>query len=86
LLEAAGMPPNLPGVRVPTLVTTGEAGLDRVVPPHATLEYLRLWPHAQVVTLKHTGHIGQITHAEDFARIVVGFAETAEGNRERRVG
>jgi pimeloyl-ACP methyl ester carboxylesterase len=86
LLEAAEMPPNLQGVRVPILVTTGEPGLDRVVPPHATLEYVRLWPHAKSVTLTHTGHLGQITHAEEFARIVVGFAESAAGNRERRVG
>ena len=86
LLEAAAVAPDLRGVRVPTLVTTGEPGLDRVVPPQATLEYLRLWPHAQAVMLKHTGHLGQITHAEEFARIVVGFAESAEGKGKRRVG
>jgi len=79
---------GLAGVRVPTLVVTGEAGLDRVVPTALTAEYTRIWPHAQGVTLAHTGHLGLVTRPEVFAGAVAPFAEACEGteDRERRVG
>jgi pimeloyl-ACP methyl ester carboxylesterase len=67
---------GLDEVRVPTLVVTGEPGLDRVVPPALTAEYLRLWPHAQHVTLPRTGHIGLVTRPNDFAAVVSAFAQS----------
>ena len=44
-----------PRVQVPTLVVTGEAGLDRVVPAALTREYTRIWPHAQRGDARATG-------------------------------
>jgi pimeloyl-ACP methyl ester carboxylesterase len=87
LLGQFNVDSNLRDLRVPTLVTTGEPALDRVVPVHSTHEYLRLWPHARALTIERTGHLGLITRPEEFARIVVGFAESAaRAPRERRVG
>jgi pimeloyl-ACP methyl ester carboxylesterase len=60
-------------VSAPTLVITGEAGLDRVVPVAHTLEYLRLIPDARHVVLPRTGHLGILSRPVEFARTVAGF-------------
>ena len=62
---------------VPTLIVTGEAELDRVVPVRLTQEYTRWWPHAEQTTLAHTGHIGLITRPDEFARAVTEFIDRA---------
>ncbi len=81
---------ELAGVNVPTLVVTGDASLDRVVPVARTHEYVRMWPHARVATIANTGHLGLITRPEEFARIVVPFAESAARQADtagrRRIG
>jgi pimeloyl-ACP methyl ester carboxylesterase len=74
LLEGLSLAQELGSVSVRTLVVTGEPDLDRVVPVHLTREYLRLWPHAAEATLERTGHIGCVTRANEFARIVTQFA------------
>ena len=77
--------PDLTTVHVPTLLVTGEPSLDRVVPPALTLDYLRLWPHAQHVTLPRTGHLGIITRPREFADIVTSFLDQrAHGAPTRR--
>jgi pimeloyl-ACP methyl ester carboxylesterase len=87
LLPAAELAAQMPAVRVPTLIVTGNAGLDRVVPVQKTREYLRIWPHAEAVTIEHTGHLGLITRPDEFARVVAGFAESAtRADTRRRVG
>jgi hypothetical protein len=48
-----------------------------VVPSQFTAEYTRIWPHATAVTLERTGHLGLVTRPEEFARVIVGFAEDA---------
>jgi pimeloyl-ACP methyl ester carboxylesterase len=74
-------------VKVPILLVTGEPALDRVVPVDVTHEYLRMWPEARLATIAHTGHLGLITRPEEFARIVVPFAEHAGRDEAwRRVG
>lgn len=75
-------------LKLPTLLVTGEPTLDRVVPVQATHEYVRLWPHARIATLARTGHLGLITRPDEFARLVVPFAEQASRGRDlwRRVG
>ncbi len=62
-------------VRAPTLVVTGEANLDRVVPVAETREYLALIAGARLVTFEGTGHIGLMTRPEEFAEIVGGFLQ-----------
>jgi pimeloyl-ACP methyl ester carboxylesterase len=61
-------------IRVPTLVTTGEPALDRVVPVASSLDYLRLIPGAEHVQLARTGHLGIVTRPEAYAALVARFA------------
>jgi pimeloyl-ACP methyl ester carboxylesterase len=75
---------DLASVHVPVLVVTGEPGLDRVVPTQLTGEYTRIWPHASAVTLERTGHLGLVTRAEEFARIITRFAESIEAGVRAR--
>jgi pimeloyl-ACP methyl ester carboxylesterase len=74
-------------LNVRTLVITGEDGLDRVVPPARTREYVRICGDVQAVTLPRTGHLGLITRADEFARVVCGFMHVtaaSEGPTDRR--
>lgn len=84
LLMGTDLQSEFTTVQVPTLIVTGENVLDRVVPVHTTHEYVRMWPHARVATIERTGHLGLITRPEEFARVVVGFAEAADRSAESR--
>ncbi len=88
LLGSVDLRQELARVTKPTLIITGEPSLDRVVPVGATQEYLELWPQASVATISRTGHLGLITRPEEFARLVVPFAERAAHSVDtrRRVG
>ena len=46
LLAGMELREELARVDAATLIVTGEAGLDRVVPVRLTREYLDIWPHA----------------------------------------
>jgi 3-oxoadipate enol-lactonase len=63
----------------PTLVVTGEPGLDRVVRVDGTLAYLQLISGARHATLGRTGHLGSITRPEAFASLVREFVEHSCG-------
>jgi 3-oxoadipate enol-lactonase len=65
-------------VATPTLVVTGEDGLDRVVPTESTREYAARIRGARTASLERTGHLGTITRPERFAAIVQGFVESIE--------
>jgi len=69
-------------IRVPTLVVSGEPGLDKVVPVSETKEYARRIPGATYARLDRTGHLGLVTHAERFAALVTNFTAQV-GDRER---
>jgi pimeloyl-ACP methyl ester carboxylesterase len=71
-------------IPVPALVVTGEAALERVVPPADTLRYLEWLPHARVAKVPFTGHSGTVTRAGDFARLVADFI-TSRSLRADRV-
>ena len=64
-------------VSVPTLVLTGEEGLDRVVPVNSTRGYARALRGARYEMLKGTGHIGVLTQPTRFASILSEFANGA---------
>ena len=82
-IDAASMAPP----SVPALVITGEATLDRVVPVHATKEYLQWLPDATVVSVERTGHLGFITRPDVFANLVAPFVlEHAQAETRRRIG
>jgi pimeloyl-ACP methyl ester carboxylesterase len=57
----------------PTLVVSGDPGLDYVVPPTTTSAYARLIRNARAVMLAQTGHIGCVTRPEEFAAVVGDF-------------
>ena len=63
-------------VCAPTLIITGEPGLDRVVPVGSTRGYVRAIRGAQLVQLDRTGHLGLVTRPHEFARIVGSYIES----------
>jgi 3-oxoadipate enol-lactonase len=65
-------------VAAPTLVVTGEPGLDRVVPAEQTRRFVHLIPGARVAVLERTGHLGLVTRPAAFADIVGGFVAAHE--------
>ncbi len=70
-------------IEAPALVITGEDGLDRIVPPARTREYVRRLPRARHVTLQRTGHIGLVTKPEAFADLVCRFASEIANDAQR---
>jgi pimeloyl-ACP methyl ester carboxylesterase len=62
-------------ITAPTLVVTGEAGLDHVVPMEGSSQYVRLIAGARGVVLERTGHQGVITQPETFAAVVRRFID-----------
>ena len=73
LSSVFGIEAELPRVKVPTLIVTGEESLEQVVSPRLTREYHAIWPHARVETLPRTGHLGMITRPDEFAALVSAF-------------
>jgi 3-oxoadipate enol-lactonase len=63
-------------VSAPTLVLSGDASLDYVVPSATTAAYAQLIRNARAVTLDRTGHIGCVTRPEAFARLVREFVDS----------
>ena len=62
-------------ITAPTLVVTGEAGLDHVVPVEGSSEYARLIAGARRVVIERTGHQGVLTRPDVFAQLVRDFVE-----------
>jgi pimeloyl-ACP methyl ester carboxylesterase len=62
-------------IAAPTLIVTGEAHLDHVVPVEASAEYERLIPHARRAVLASTGHLGAMTRPHEFAALLREFVE-----------
>jgi len=70
-------------ISAPTLVITGESGLDRVVPVAGTRQYLELIPGSRHAVIADTGHMGFVIKAARFAELTGQFiyaANTAERN------
>ena len=76
-IESTDIAADCTRVVAPTLVVTGEARFDHIVPVESTMGYLRAIPGAQHVILEGTGHLGSVTHARGFAEIVSVFVERA---------
>jgi len=60
-----------------TLVITGEAGLDRVIPVRISEQYMKELQSAQQVVLERTGHLGLVTRPDRFAEILGRFVDDA---------
>jgi pimeloyl-ACP methyl ester carboxylesterase len=75
LIERVDFAHDAARVSSPTLVVSGDPGLDFVVPPSTTSAYARIIRDARTATLERTGHIGCVTKPHDFAAIVGDFVE-----------
>jgi pimeloyl-ACP methyl ester carboxylesterase len=60
-------------ITMPTLVLSGDAALDRVVPVANTRTYASLIAGARYVTMERTGHMGSLMQPELFAKLVADF-------------
>ncbi len=83
LQQSLDFAPDCARVTAPTLVVTGEDGLDRVVPAGITRRYLTLIPGARYVKIERSGHIGMLTRPAEFAGIVGSFLETGDQEIKR---
>jgi len=84
LLDGNDLEAEVTQVRVPALIVTGQAELDRVVPVALTRDYLRLWPGARCESIARTGHLGLITRADDFAELINRFTEGLSRTQDQR--
>ena len=73
LQQTLDFAPDCDRVEAPTLIVTGEDDLDRIVPAEVTRRYCQLIPGASYTQMKRSGHLGLLTHPEQFADIVTGF-------------
>lgn len=62
-------------IQAPTLIVTGEPGLDRVVPVDVTRRYLDELRSAQHIVLERTGHNGLVTRPDAFADVLGRFVD-----------
>jgi pimeloyl-ACP methyl ester carboxylesterase len=65
--------PDCERITAPTLVITGERGLDHVIPVEGSSDYARRIRNARAVVLERTGHLGTITRPEAFTDLVREF-------------
>jgi pimeloyl-ACP methyl ester carboxylesterase len=75
MIAATNLEGDCARITAPTLVVTGEAHLDYVVPVEGSSEYLRLIANARAIVLRNTGHLGSVTRPGEFAAIVRAFVE-----------
>lgn len=68
-------------VNRPTLVLTGEPGLDHVISGDGGSAYARLIADAQAVVLSQTGHLGLVTRPRLFADAIRAFVESNVAQR-----
>ena len=71
-------------ITAPTLIVTGEAALDRVVPLRESQRYLTLISGSTHKVLPGTGHLGVITRPYRFAEMAGQFIYAAHAARARR--
>jgi pimeloyl-ACP methyl ester carboxylesterase len=81
LIESTDIAADCTRVVAPTLVVTGEARFDHIVPVESTMKYLQAIPGSQHAVLQGTGHLGAVTHAAEFAAVIRDFVERASQAR-----
>ena len=70
-------------IKMPTLVVTGIADLDRVVPVSSTREYLDAIHGSRYIQMADTGHIGLVTKPHRFSTVVADFVAAQDENQNR---
>ena len=76
LLKSVDFAADCGRVAAPTLVITGEPGLDHVVSVASTCEYVEAIEGSRYERITRTGHIGLVTRPQRFRDIVGSFVET----------
>jgi pimeloyl-ACP methyl ester carboxylesterase len=74
LIDTLDLSEECRGIRCPTLVVSGEASLDHVVPSAGASEYTGLIANARRAILRETGHLGIVTRPREFAAEIASFA------------
>jgi pimeloyl-ACP methyl ester carboxylesterase len=80
LIESTDMAADCARVNCPTLIVTGERRFDHIVPVDNTLGYLKAIAGASHIEIAGSGHLGSITHAQEFSRAVQTFHESSTRN------
>jgi pimeloyl-ACP methyl ester carboxylesterase len=75
LIEELDVAGDSARVVAPTLVVTGEATLDWVIPVDDTMGYMRLIRGASHIVLEDTGHLGTLTRPAVFTAAVRQFVD-----------
>jgi len=73
--QAIDFAPDCARVQAPTLIVTGEAPLDQIVPVESTRRYLTMIRGARHALIERTGHLGLVTRPEAFAATVCEFIQ-----------
>lgn len=73
LITSTDAGPDCERITAPTLIVTGERGLDHVVPVDGSTAYVTRIRNAHAVVLERTGHLGTITRPEAFTDMVREF-------------
>ena len=73
LLERLDLADDCARITAPTLVVTGEPGLDRVVPVESTRRYAELIGNARCAVVEKTGHQAVLTQPRRLASVVSEF-------------
>jgi len=79
LIDGMETGPDCAAVSVPTLVLTGEAALDHVVPAEGSCGFAQCIAGSRAMMLERTGHLGCITQPAAFAKLVSEFADASGG-------
>ncbi len=82
LMQSIDLRPDCASISAPTLVVTGDAALDHIVPAHGSSEYARLIPGARAAVLERTGHLGSVTRPDAFAALIADFVHDNVGPSE----
>ena len=73
LMEAEDLAQDASSVSAPTLIVTGEPGIERVVPVESTKRYLAYIPNSRYEMIENAGHTVSLIHPERLARITSEF-------------
>jgi pimeloyl-ACP methyl ester carboxylesterase len=73
LMEGVDLAGDAEGVTAPTLVVTGEPGIERVVPVESTKQYLAYIPNSRYEMIDKAGHTVSLIHPERLARVTSEF-------------
>jgi pimeloyl-ACP methyl ester carboxylesterase len=73
LMEAVDLAQDAARVSAPTLIVTGEPGIERVVPVESTKKYLAYIPHSRYEMIDNAGHTVSLIQPDRLARITSEF-------------